>query len=617
MKLSKLFFGLATAAMFAACSSDDIVVEKTQVQLNEDGTGFMALNITMPVQKGTRAENDQFTNGEAAEYKVNNVTLILFSDGKFHSAYTLGAPAWNNTDVNGATNPNVTSDNRYVAKVQGDKLVDPQAFVVINHNDIFKVNDSDHSLVVDGVSAAGKTYAQLMDVVYTPDLNLQADAFHTDGFLMMNAPLQETAGGTTGTPTTNAYVLAPIAANQIYATAADAQAAANGSVSVYVERAVAKVTLTEASSVVVASEFKNAAVQKWTLDNTNKKSFIGRSTADFDSWLGYSSSALSTPNYRMTGAETVGHTTGITHGTAGTDAFRTYWAKDPNFDAYNAADFNVAIDAATWAGTEGSDMYCAENTFDVLNMVYKQTTRALVEVKLNDGNDFYSRPGDDKLYDVDAMKNVAAAKASAEAAALKAAGALEGSGTVTFTATKKDDKTFTVKADVALVKSTSVVAGSPEDKAIDDLNNGTYEYTVVELGYQFYKGGVAYYDTRIKHFGDELTPWSVVGDAMTVKASYGIDASSSAAEKEAAANDFLGRWGVLRNNWYELAVTGIYKMGYANPGDLELGRPGDPTPEWPENPDPDTPDDNQKAEEWLSVDVNVLSWAKRFQNVVW
>lgn len=612
MKLSKLFFGLATAAMFAACSSDDIVAEKTQVQLNEDGTGFMALNITMPQQKGVRAENDQFTNGEVAEYKVNNVTLILFSDGKFHSAYTLGAPAWNNTDVNGATNPNVTSDNRYVAKVQGDKLVDPQAFVVINHNDIFKVNDSDHSLVVDGVSAAGKTYAQLMDVVYTPDLNLQADAFHTNGFLMMNAPLQETAGGTTGTPTTNAFVLAPIAANQIYATAAEAQTAANGSVSVYVERAVAKVTLTEASSVVVASEFKNAAVQKWTLDNTNKKSFIGRSTADFDSWLGYSSSALSTPNYRMTGAEPVGHTTGITHGTAGADAYRTYWAKDPNFDAYNAADFNVAIDAATWAGTKGSDMYCAENTFDVLNMVYKQTTRALVQVQLNDGNDFYSRPGDDKLYDVDAMKNVAAAKASALAASLKASGAIEGSGTVTFTADKKDDKTFTVKAVGTLTKAAGI---TPADGAIvDELVAGTYEYGVVALGYQFYKGGVAYYDTRIKHFGDDLTPWSVVGDAMNVKAAYGIDASSSAADKEAAANNFLGRWGVLRNNWYELAVTGIYKMGYANPGDLSF----DPTvPEWPDTPDPDTPDDNQKAEEWLSVDINLLSWAKRFQPVVW
>lgn len=616
MKLSKIFFGLATAAMFAACSSDDLVAEQPEIQWNEDGSGYMALNITMPVQNGVRGDNDKFDNGIAAEYKVNNATLILFSDGKFHSAYTLGTPEWNNTDVNGNSNPNVTSDNRYVQKVQGEKLVKPEAFVVLNHNDIFKVNDSNHTLIVDGQSAAGKTYAQLMDVVFSQDLNLEADAFHANGFLMMNSPLQEVAGGTNGVPTGKTYVLAPVSADQVYATAAEAQAAAKGSVSVYVERAVAKVTLTEsdALSTNLNTEFKSAHVLNWTLDNTNKKSFIGRSTADFNSWLGYSSDALTTPNYRMTGAETVGHNAGITHGTAGVDAYRTYWAKDPNFDSYNDKHFNGAI-TSTWSKVKDESMYCAENTFDVLNMVYKQTTRALVSVELNNGNDFYSRPGDDKIYDEEVMKNVAAAKASADAAVLKDAGALEGSGTFTFVATKKDDKTFTVKATPSLTASSS--ATTEQQTLIGKLNDGSYEYNVVALGYEFYENGVVYYDTRIMHFGNELTPWNKEGDALTVKQSYGIDASSSDAEKEAAANNFLGRWGVLRNNWYNLSVSGIYKMGYANPADLTLKRPGDPTPEWPDTPDPDTPDDNQKAEEWISVDINLLSWAKRFQPVVW
>ena len=57
---------------------------------------------------------------------------------------------------------------------------------------------------------------------------------------------------------------------------------------------------------------------------------------------------------------------------------------------------------------------------------------------------------------------------------------------------------------------------------------------------------------------------------------------------------FLGRYGVLRNNWYDLGINSISGVGS------------------PVVPDaPGTPDD--ELESFISVRINVLSWAKRTQ----
>ena len=55
---------------------------------------------------------------------------------------------------------------------------------------------------------------------------------------------------------------------------------------------------------------------------------------------------------------------------------------------------------------------------------------------------------------------------------------------------------------------------------------------------------------------------------------------------------------MLRNNWYEIEVTGIKGIGSATVPDV--------------NDDP-TPDDN--VEKYISVKINMLSWAKRKQSV--
>ena len=117
-------------------------------------------------------------------------------------------------------------------------------------------------------------------------------------------------------------------------------------------------------------------------------------------------------------------------------------------------------------------------------------------------------------------------------------------------------------------------------------DNPTYTAAIASVNKDYniayYKGGVSYYGVRIRHFDDTQTPWSVDNP----------DTSYPGADSE---QNYLGRYGVLRNNWYEVNVTGIRNIGSPVPDEV-YGQ-----------------DDPQ--EKWISVRINVLAWAKRSQNV--
>lgn len=104
----------------------------------------------------------------------------------------------------------------------------------------------------------------------------------------------------------------------------------------------------------------------------------------------------------------------------------------------------------------------------------------------------------------------------------------------------------------------------------------------------YYKNGVAYYTVRIKHFGDDLTPWKN-GELGVKPGSVYPDGTSKTAEE-----NWLGRYGVLRNNWYDITVSDVKGLGSATVPELT-----------------GTTDD--ELESYIAVRINVLSWAKRTQ----
>ena len=106
-----------------------------------------------------------------------------------------------------------------------------------------------------------------------------------------------------------------------------------------------------------------------------------------------------------------------------------------------------------------------------------------------------------------------------------------------------------------------------------------------------YDNGASYYEVRIKHFADELAPWNDGESSVAPSASEAYPGNKE--------NNYLGRYGLVRNNWYDIDVTAIKKIG---------------SPVVPDITTDNTPDDNIDA--YISAKINVLSWAKRTQSTI-
>lgn len=499
----------------------------------------------------------------------------------------------------------------------------------------------------------------------------------TGGILMLNAPLANTKGtaqGLTNEDIKNAsYTILQDVTSSIFPTENEARQGACSNI--YVERAVAKVTVEYTQSEGTNSGF-SYKFNQWALDNTNAHSFVIRNMANFRGVDGYvnpltgtASDIPSTFNlkshsltpeasvYRMIGENSVNHQAPISAGSAdkGAPRYRTYFAIDPNYNV--GGKFNEYI------GNPGSNLkrdfgvgnpaYCAENVFDVDHQIWKETTRVLVSVKLTykNGCSFYAHPGDATFLTEDAVKELAynaAIKNYRNAInVFRDAALLDGSITPTSTGVTMSISKGTngiQNADIVTVTlpTTNIKVGDAVNDAmvaaahieIDGIEFTTraqveshlttvnthfasQQISHAEMGVRYYDNGVSYYQVRIKHFGDDYTPWNAdeANDGAGHPSAGGITSAYPTGDHRAC--NYLGRYGVLRNNWYTITLSDVIKIGYPTLDDLDLTpiEPGQPGA--PEDPiDPNTPDDHIDKEQWINAEVNILSWAKRTQSNV-
>ncbi len=597
--MKKKFIPMALMALamgFTACSSDDTTANGGNGQPSFAEGGYVKMAINLPSTNGSRAANDSFDDGLAAEYKVNNATLVLFSGANeasatFHSAYKL------NVSMNKDDEAQITSTTKIVSKIEdsytsGTKLY---AYVVLNDNGLLTLDSDDATkLTVNNVDMADQTVTALQENVVEGG----ASKFNSAGFLMDNAPLASVAGGTNDCTGAKVTTLVDFT-DAVKKTQAEAES--NPATDVYVERAVAKVTFNKKSGQLTGTDINGSAVDAnktyeivgWDLDVTNKSSYFARRYNTTWNGLKTGKSDVTAP-YRFIGSNKV---------RSGKELYRTYWAEDPNYSHVtpSVADpcfYYLAADKTDFTTAFGTDnpQYCMENTFDVEDQNQNQTTRAIVKVKLFGGNDFYTFNGDKtNLYtETDMIKRV-------KAAVIAYPEVEQWFKSLSTTETLDADK-VTVEFDdrdantgAVCIKSVKVTIGeeyksyakSDGDDA-DKLNKLFGVQTITE-----YAGGFAYYPIRIKHFGDDLTPWN--SDESTTKPSAG-----NVYPENSAAN-YLGRYGVLRNNWYDLSVAGISGIGSAVVPSLDPSH----------NPDV-TPDD--ELYNYIAVRINILSWAKRTQS---
>lgn len=575
----KHFFGLAViAAMTASCSSnEDLGTAGPSTGNNEAGVGYATFTINLPSTsgstsgaRGTRAGEITFEKGDQKEYDINNATLLIFkkaetsdseNDCTFVESVSLGSMApWKDPSETG-----VTTHAKITAKLNKVNTTEKfYALVLLN-------NGTESSKKVD-LPSDGQTFSAWNEATANvTDKIAKTD----DGFYMANAPLYK--GGKVTT-------LVPIESSKIYPT--ETQAASNPSTDIYVERGLAKVTVTSASGTkktIAAGTYKDdeVTIQKWGLDVTNKKSFPVHKTDGSgydDIW-----SNTDTPEGTANHATTLRF---VDNNTA-TVAKRVYWGVDPNYNnaALNAetadgkttrvANFNY-VNKDQLTATTSDAQYCLENTFNLDNMMQGQTTRVVFKAKykpkgFTEGATFYMVGKNTAIWTEDNLKDeIVAAVTKVVTSATTA------NTTVDLTAAAGGND-ITKAGNHLLALGNISVTGVTLDQTNIDAINAKLGLKEGE-GISTYQNAEAYYIARVKHFG-VLTPWAA-------GQSYGTDNLS-----------FLGRYGVLRNNWYVLDVDKVSGPGYPDVPDVK----------------PNVPDDENST--YISVSVKILSWAKRTDKV--
>lgn len=601
--MKKIYLPLALAATLAlgACSSDNVVDNggSNPIDLSKGGFVKMSLNLPTDNNRGSRAE---LKDGLANEYGIKNAYLVLFegkdehnkeNEATFKGAYELNSSDFENV---GDTPNHVTLTKRIAfandTKPQsGRKLF---ALVVLNNNGLFTV-DANHELTFTTTNVKATNFINFSTAIAsTTDDGKTPFAADVDanGIFMTNAPLSTLPGGDTNPTGAEVKTLADVT-NNIYTT--EAEAKSKPAAEIYVERAVAKVTVQAKNDKLEANKGDankeiSYKLYNWVVDNTNKNSYIVRQyDKDWNKLYSDKATTKGGSTYRFVWSSPV-------NPNATDKLYRTAFAKDPEYDTptadttkYNRIASNDKMTLSTELGND-HPQYCNENTFQVTAQNQDQTTRVVLGVKL-------SAPGtttyDADLYTINDNKEVVYTKATL-AERLKNI-LLNEPAVKTWTDEHPTNASFDITFNNTTAGTTTINKATFKGKKADGTEETLDSFTPEQLKKALpnivrYKGGVAYYAVRIKHFGDTDTPWNV-GQGVKPGGNDLIYPSAT----DANVDWFLGRYGVVRNNWYDISVKKIQTLGDATIPALSL-----------------TPDD--VLENYISVSINVLSWSRHTQD---
>lgn len=568
------FFALALAAGLMMGCSDEVGND-----VNPGGTGsatvgegFMSVAINLPsTTGGSRASVDGFEDGLATEYAVNEGQLIIFggnsdADATYQASYKL-----NVTGFQEDADDQISKTKTVTVSTQD--MTGPNFFAVV----LLNANGQKLSLT------KGTTkFADFEGQVLTP---ASEATLRTKGFLMINAPLSTVSGGVNKPE--NVTIMKYPSFNATKIKNSQAEAEADPAATIYVERVHAKVTLSEGQSMTSPSTALGTMdVLGWALDNTNKSTYLMRNVKAGDAWWAYKSTKTGTPapEYRF-----------IEDAPVATGLYRTYWGIDPNYNiAYAAANFNTITSVADNIKEGKNDpQYCLENTFDTDHQTEQNTTAVIVKAQFNGGEDFYVRNSNiNTIYNAANAQGVVKGMLLSWLETVKSTyikkGTITESNITSVTLTPDADKKVTATA-IELDDCSGVEwADSQSATTLEEAMNTQLTEINKTLNMTFYEDGVAYYRLLIKHFGDDDTPWAEADKS-------GTDSYPDVASGATGENQWLGRYGMVRNNWYDLTVTGARELG---------------SPTIPEVTN--TYDDDVNN---LAVTINILSWAKRTQNV--
>lgn len=605
-----------------ACYNDYDASEKVArmdilSRFNAEGKAYLTVQIPLGGGAGTRAVT--FDDGDGDEWKVRNIYILIFagtseSNAKFASAYKVESPSLSLSAFEQVTATATITINDANLNT-GDKLF---PFIVVNNNTSAITTSAFPATSVafaNGgspvVLTSSSTFADLANVTI-------ADIKDASGyFLMTNATLAD--GNTTSA---NIFRLPEMSPTFFFPTEAESQG--NPAAHISVERLAAKTTVTNSitSHYILgnprATFASDGSDMAFALDNYNTRSYAYRHLP-----------AVSYQRFVET-ASIDGHSP---------LAYRTYWGEDVNYSgnsglAYTShATYLAYTDeqkTAFWHAM-GSNAYCAENTFNVSNMKDDCTTSVLVRLQLNSGLDFYttSVTGQDIVFQL--PRN----EVSEEGTSASSSFSRRRSGKVTYDGTDYatiDDylRTWLMEnssafrtwvstyaagdprhvniavstpagggtATVTAVTQTARSSGTTGATAFNTLETtGLAAYINNNVTLKFYDDGYCYYRVPIRHFTNTETPWQST-PAMTnnTTAQAYSAAAATAAGGSGADATFLGRYGMVRNNWYDISITSV----------THIGSPVIPAL---------TTNADDKVEQLLNTTLSISGWTTHNQNL--
>ena len=326
MKIRSILMAVLALAVMSACQKE-APQSSVKDPSSANSVGYVALKINLPSTMGTKA-GESFEDGEAYEYKVNDVNVIFYNDAGDYIYHTSVSPnPWDNNAAGDIT----VSGKTGAIKITAEGAT--QALVLINSDGVVSASD----LV--------KSYGDL-NVAISGNAQKVTGASNDD-FFMSNAPKY------VGDKFT---ALVPVTLSE---TALEAEAAP---ATVQVERAAAKVQLN------YAAEFTNsngkAKITGWNLSVTNKSFYPVRKGLDKAASNGWFDASSDPVNAGLLGTT------------------RVYWAEDPNYTGtygtFDATQFDK-VEASALTLANGGVAYCLENTFETGSMRENQTTTAMIK----------------------------------------------------------------------------------------------------------------------------------------------------------------------------------------------------------------------------------------------
>lgn len=635
----KYFSLLIAAGMFAACS-DNLENAGNVNEGPNTGEGYVKVAINTPSVSSSRAFDDStngtLVDGTPDEYAVDNAILVFFKgspndevNATFEKAYALTSA---DLSVSGSDEtPQVTEQVSVIT--EAPKVASTEqlyVLAILNYDSgVLKVNNGSLT-IINGPTLTGayklselqKKISAAIDDTNNKTNDKFLSYFTGSGkkFTMTNAPLSDKSGSSISDA--KAYTLVPV---KVYDT--KAQATAGEVANIYVERVVAKVTLKSSvlkSSTTNQIEVTNDAgdptgdiveITGWCLNVTNNSTKLVRDVNGFSDsgWL--DTTPFENRPKRFAGTKVIDASFGVTDESG---YYRIYWAQDCN---YYATDSEESTDKVTTVANDfttytfaGEAFSPVEPTWQTLSTTTADNACYCLENTMN-----FTEQKDDRTTGVLIRTNYWT-KFDGEDEATKKTFFICGTSSTKYPGNQvtggKDGNTTNAFVDQIIAQANDLITTDDYKLATTDtkglsikinLKSGTYTdvtdvftFAETDTNSEKYKAQLAavqaavggriscyingenfYYSSLIRHFYDD----------------EGVEVPSTGI---ASANEYtlqhLGRYGVVRNNWYEIDITSI-------------SGPGTPDVEAPEGNTDDS------TEGYINCSINVLSWAKRSQGV--